>query len=124
MADPFRPRFLTPSILRDIGRPGLFRVLEPYLEWFAAHGLKIRHEQEFSTPSRKRGGVSVYGWGVWDGSAGERRQPSRSLSRKEKASLKLLQRLTSCCRRIGLNATGFACTSTPMPPFAFTRRSA
>ncbi|HMN39463.1 MAG TPA: hypothetical protein PKE29_01365 [Phycisphaerales bacterium] len=49
MADPFRPRFLTPSILRDIDRPGLFRLLGPYLEWFAAQGLKIRSERDLDS---------------------------------------------------------------------------
>lgn len=49
MADPFRPRFLTPSILRDIDSPGLFRLLGPYLEWFAAQGLKIRSERDLDS---------------------------------------------------------------------------
>lgn len=54
MADPFRPRFLTPLILRDIGKPGLFRALEPYLEWFAAQGLKIRREQDLDDEALDR----------------------------------------------------------------------
>lgn len=54
MADLFRPRFLTPSILRDISRQGLFRLLEPYLEWFAAHGLKVRSEQDLDDEAMDR----------------------------------------------------------------------
>lgn len=54
MADLFRPRFLTPLVLRDVNRPGLFRLLGPHLEWFATQGLKIRSERDLDSDAIDR----------------------------------------------------------------------
>lgn len=46
MADSFRPRFLKPSVLRQVGVRWLFRFLKPYLAWLASSGLTIRSERD------------------------------------------------------------------------------
>jgi hypothetical protein len=46
MADSFRPRFLKPSVLRQVGVKWLFRFLKPYLAWLTSSGLTIRSERD------------------------------------------------------------------------------
>ena len=68
MAEPFRPRFLKPLILRQMSADSLFGLLRPYLGWFKAGGVRVSSPRDLdATALDQMSALVVAGTNIPDG---------------------------------------------------------